>query len=49
MSEASLVNRADLCHENFSSLKKDDFELHKDKFTADVYWICFSKFILDKF
>ena len=49
MSEASLVNRADLCYKNFSSLKKDDFELHTDKFTTDINWICFFKFILDKF
>ena len=38
MTRDSSVDRKDLCHENFSS--DNDFELPKDKFTTNVYWIC---------
>ena len=43
--QASLVNRADLRHENFSSLTRDDFEIPKDKFTTNIYWICLSNLL----
>ena len=37
---ASPVNQYDLRPENFSSLIRDDFDLPKDKFTANMIWIC---------
>lgn len=36
MRRASGVNRANLCHENFSFLTRGDFELPKNKFTTDI-------------
>ena len=41
----SLVNRADLCHKNVSSLKGDNFELLKDKFKTNMNWICLSNLL----
>ena len=45
MGQVGTVNRADLCHENFSSLPRDDSELPKDKFTTNRYWICLSNLL----
>ena len=46
MRRDSQVNLADLCHENFSSLSRDDFELPmQDKFATTINSMCLSNLL----
>ena len=40
MRQANQVNRADLCHEHFSFLTRDNLELPQYKFTTNLNWMC---------